>query len=409
MSDYEVSQIHVCRNCGSAHLQPYLTLPPMPLTDAFRKADQAGDDFMHPIMIFLCEECGLSQILHNVSVNKYYEDYRYTSAASKFFQTFMQNLATEVWRRWDLATGDPVIEIGSGDGAQLKCFQELGARVLGFEPSAVLTELSRQAGVPALKQLYVPGSETDVPTDMRPARVVLLTYTFDHLPEPTAFAKTVLPVLDPDRGLLVIEVHDLQKILDRHEFCLFEHEHSVYCTAGTLQAMLDRAGYALVEVGLVPEAQRRANSLLVVATPKGSRFAVQALPPLDRGPYSDLESCRQFGREIEVSIAKLQAYVADRRAKGLRVAGYGAGGRGVMTLAAMARPGEIAYVCDQNPSFHGYLTPGARVPVVSAARLTEDLVDEVVVFSFGYFQEIWDSLADFRAKGGKVISLLDLL
>lgn len=112
---------------------------------------------------------------------------------------------------------------------------------------------------------------------------------------------------------------------------------------------------------------------------------------------------------VGTSIAKLRAYVADRRGKGLRVAGYGAGGRGVMTLAAMAQPGEIAYVCDQNPSFHGYLTPGAHVPVVAPAKLIEDSVDEIVVFSFGYFQEIWDSLAEFRSIGGRVISLLDLL
>ncbi len=409
MSDYQVSQIQACRNCRSTHLQPYLTLPPMPLTDAFRKVDEKGGDFLYPIKIFLCEDCGLSQILHNVSVGKYYEDYRYTSAGSKFFQAFMRSLAAEVWRRWDLSPGDSVIEIGSGDGAQLQCFQELGARVLGFEPSAVLTEVSRQAGVPALKQLYTPGSEKDVPADMMPARVVLLTYTFDHLPDPTAFARTVLPVLDRDRGLLVIEVHDLQKILDRREFCLFEHEHSVYPTSATLQAMLDRSGFTLIEVGLLPEAERRANSLLVVATPKGSQFSVQALPPLDKGPYSTLDSCRHFGQEIETSIAKLRAYVADRRGKGLRVAGYGAGGRGVMTLAAMAQPGEIAYVCDQNPSFHGYLTPGAHVPVVAPAKLIEDSVDEIVVFSFGYFQEIWDSLAEFRSIGGRVISLLDLL
>lgn len=409
MIRYEVQTISRCRNCCSAQVSPFLTLPSMPLTDAFRAADDRGDEFLHPIEIFLCLDCGLSQIQHNVSVSKYYEDYRYTSAASGFVQRFMRDLAAEIWRKWGLRKGDSVIEIGSGDGAQLKCFQELGARVLGFEPSAVLTEASRKSGVPALKQLYTTGSEKDIPSDMVPANVVLLTYTFDHLQDPTSFARTVLPLIDRERGLLVIEVHDFEKILERREFCLFEHEHTIYPTAATLQDVLGRAGFDVIDIGVLPEKCRRANSLLVVATPKGAQFSAQAVPLLQKGRSSDLNACAEFGRGIEESMRRLRKFVEGRRARGVRIAGYGAGGRGVMTLAVMAKPGEVAYVCDLNQSFHGYFTPGAHVPVVPPSRLEEDPVDELVVFSFGYYQEILDSLGGFLARGGKVYSLLDLL
>jgi len=81
-----------------------------------------------------------------------------------------------------------------------------------------------------------------------------------------------------------------------------------------------------------------------------------------------------------------------------------------MTLAGMAaEPADFAYICDKNPGFHGYYTPGSHIPIHGPEHLLADPVDEVVVFSFGYFQEIHDELKDFRAHGGRLISLLDLL
>jgi hypothetical protein len=70
---------------------------------------------------------------------------------------------------------------------------------------------------------------------------------------------------------------------------------------------------------------------------------------------------------------------------------------------------DIAYVCDQNASFHGLYMPLSHVLVVGPERLLSDGVDEVIVFSFGYFAEIQQQLAEFRRRGGKLVSLLDIL
>jgi hypothetical protein len=109
------------------------------------------------------------------------------------------------------------------------------------------------------------------------------------------------------------------------------------------------------------------------------------------------------------SIERLKTYYATRRAAGVRLAGYGAGGRGVMTLAASATEKDFLFVCDQNPAFHGMLTPGAHIPVAPPDRINRADVDEVIVFSFGYIAEIREQYADFLAQGGQITSLKDLL
>ncbi|MEW6250687.1 MAG: class I SAM-dependent methyltransferase [Planctomycetota bacterium] len=398
-----------CRICSQAAPQRYLSLPPLPLTDAFLRGGQRGAEFLYPIDIYRCPACGVSQTLHDVDMRAYYREYAYTTSASAFTRQFMHELADAAWRQFGLRPGDAVLEVGSGDGAQLDCFARRGARVFGFEPSAPLVAESRRRGVPVAARLFDTGAEDDIPRDLLPVQLVLLCYTFDHLPEPMDFLAAVRRILDPRRGVLLIEVHDLARIVERREFCLFEHEHTIYCCAATLQGLLARAGLDVIEVGLLPEHGRRANSLVIGATPRGSELAARALPPLAPGPLTNPAACTAFGTAVRASIAKFQGWVRAQRAAGRRLAGYGAGGRGVMTLAACARPGDFEYLCDQNPSFHGLYTPASHVPVVPPEHALWHPVDDLVVFSFGYMDEIRRTLAALESRGGRLVSLLELL
>jgi hypothetical protein len=80
-----------------------------------------------------------------------------------------------------------------------------------------------------------------------------------------------------------------------------------------------------------------------------------------------------------------------------------------MTLAAAARPGDFAYVCDSNEAFHGHYTPAAKILVMPPRHVLQDPVDEIVVFSFGYMEEIRSNLASLGATSVQLTSLLDVL
>jgi len=409
VNNIKVNERKACRICGSGRLDRYLSLPSLPLTDEFLLSSDKDDSFQYPIDIFLCTDCGLSQTQHDVDMGQYYKDYSYTSGPSEFARNYMNKLADTVCRRWDVGVGSNVVEIGSGDGAQLSFFKARGAEVLGFEPSEQLAAQSRTAGIPVINRIFDKEAVKDIPDSMCPVQTMLLTYTFDHLPDPSQFLASVAPILDADKGVLIIEVHDLEKIFERREFCLFEHEHSVYPTASMMQRILSNAGFTLIEVGLLPESERRANSLVVVATPHGSGLAKEALKPLPREICLDAPACHTLGSSITQSIDRFRDYISEQRSGGRLLAGYGAGGRGVMTLAAVARPGEFEFVCDRNPAFHNRYTPMTGILVVPPEYLFEHHVDEVIVFSFGYMDEIKKFLTPYTQKGGKITSLLELI
>lgn len=409
--NYRIDHRRTCRICTSPRVKSFLRFDDMPFTDEFVASDRIGTEFRAQIEIFWCEECRTVQTQHDVEVSDYYRDYQYTVSASNFARQFMTQLAEATWQRFDLQAGDSVIEIGSGDGFQLACFQKLGARVLGYEPSDDLTRMSLDAGVPVVKCLFHAGTTGEIPQEMRPAQVVLLTYTFDHLPEPLPFLHAVRDVLDPDRGVLLIEVHDLAKIMQRRETCLFEHEHSIYLTAKTMDALLARAGFRLLTTMLLPEERRRGNSLLIAAALAESRHQPDvSIDMAVLNPYDQWQVYAQFGGEVQNAYANMRAYVHSQIIAGKSLAGYGAGGRGVMTLAmAGLTHHEIAYLCDRNSSFHGLYTPGSHIPVVPPEQLVRDPVDELIVFSFGYLDEIRQQQSEFVARGGQITSMLELL
>jgi SAM-dependent methyltransferase len=321
----------------------------------------------------------------------------------------MRRLAEEIWHKYELRPGDTVVEVGSSDGTQLSFFSELGADVLGFELSTPLAQAAREKGIQVIQKEFGPNSDVHIPPAHLPVQVVVTTYTFDHMPDPLGFLQSVKNVLDPERGVLVIEVHDLDMIIQRREFCLFAHEHPGYYSADTMKMVMLRAGFELIETDLIPERERRGNSLLVVATLAGSQWASHALTAAEGSPAQAPTRYIDFGSAVQNSLERLRAFTRTKREAGLRIAGYGTGGRGVMTLAAMARPQDFAYVCDKNPGFHGLYTAGTHIPIHSPDRLLTDPVDEVIVFSFGYFNEIAEELKEFTDRGGRLTSLLDIL
>src|SRR5205823_1777221 len=143
-----------CRICGGRDLRRFFRHDAAPFTDEFVRAETAGSEFLAPVEVYWCAGCTTAQTLHDVEVGEYYRGYNYTVSTSAFALRFMERLAQVSWERFGLRPGDTVLEVGSGDGAQLLAYKELGARVVGYEPSDLLTRASREAGIPVIQTLF---------------------------------------------------------------------------------------------------------------------------------------------------------------------------------------------------------------------------------------------------------------
>jgi SAM-dependent methyltransferase len=389
-----------CRLCAAGLEKRICSLPSMPLTDKFVPIDKKPAEFIRDIDIYQCHLCGLVQNPLDFDHEGYYETYEYSSGHSEFTRNFMRSYASVVCEAFSRINGHPpraVLEIGSGDGEQLKAFQQIGlAELLGVEPSEALTRQSENAGVPAYKGLFSFDMIRELPH--RNFDICLSSYTLDHVRNPADYLRAASELLVPG-GVLAFEVHDLSRIAERAEWCLFEHEHTIYMDADMARLMVRRNGFEVYAVNPLPETAVRANSLIVIAHKTEALSPESALPTFE---YDGLQ------KRIETIVKKIDSWI-DSIPQGNQLVGYGAGGRGVMTLAALGNASRFETLFDSNHSSGRYCAPKTHVEISGLDRLTAYCDAWCLVFSFGYFSEIKKTLQTAGFRSDRIVSLGDFL
>ncbi|NQT93888.1 MAG: methyltransferase domain-containing protein [Lentisphaerae bacterium] len=400
-----------CRLCGSGDLRCFLHFDQIPLFDEVVAEQDRGSEFSAPMDVYWCGGCQSVQTRHDVNVGDYYSDYQYVASSSPFIQRFMRRLAEVASFRFGLKHGDRAIEIGAADGYFLACLEDLGVEAMGFEPAANLCKLADDRAVRVVPELFTADTVSRLPVQFRCAQLVVLLHTFDHLQDPVPFLESVREVLDPVRGVLILEVHDLADIVRNRETSLFGHEHATYLHSGSMRRLLQRCGFDMVSAEILPRNERRGSSMLIAAARSGNNH-FPSLSPIHRDAecLDQWATFQTFSQDVRVGIDNLRRHVKRQVATGKRVAGYGAWGRGLTTLAmADLTSNDLVYVCDRNEALTGLYTPVSGIRIVSPEVLLTEPADEVIVFCHGYIEEIRESLRTFTARGAEVTSVLDLL
>jgi SAM-dependent methyltransferase len=391
---------YVCRVCGFILSTPVVLLEQMPLTDDFINiANILRKEYIKDIQIFECEKCGLVQNPGDFDHENYYHDYQYSSGRSAFVKNFMRSYAEVIFENYkQLNNTRPrsVLEIGSGDGEQLKQFKILSVpRLLGIEPSDYLAKIARASGIPTQIDLFGAHSKVKL---LETFDVCLSSYTLDHVRSPIAYLQTAHDLLS-DGGLLAFEVHDLNKIVDRTEYCLFEHEHTIYLTPETAVNLVQSQGFDVTAINPLPSNEVRGNSLVVIAR-KLARSAEATEAKL--GFINP--RLHNINNRIKNTIARLELWI-DSLSSTANLVGFGAGGRGVMTLGALKNSRRFVALFDSNQESEKYLSPKTRIPIVGPDGWSKFSESYCLVFSYGYFIEIKKQLLEKGFNSNKIFSL----
>lgn len=386
MKEIKQTRISNCRICDANNFQEVILLLQMPLTDEFISKERIGKEFLADIHIAVCNSCGCTQNINDIDMREYYLDYTYSVHSSNIANLFMRTLSERVKTNYfSLRKNPKVIEIGSGTGEQLLEFKKLGFNVLGVEPSIKLAYYANSIGVKTLAVFFDENTKEFAELAFRKADIVVASYTFDHLPRPVEVLKNIHHILN-DNGILVIEVHNLELIRQRNEYCLFEHEHYTYLNEQTMTYLLNQNNFEVLTFDLLSENEKRANSLLVVAR-KTDKIVTCAINVSD-----EIEKTKNFNSEIKKSIERIDQWLLKN--KYFKIVAYGAGGRGIMTIAALNHQEIIKYIVDKNPKARNIFAPKSHLPVYSIDELENNRADKILIFSFGYYNEIVSELCE---------------
>lgn len=392
----------ICRACGCAPLTSMVLLENMPLTDDFISIENPDrKEYLKDIRIFECQHCGLVQNPADFDHEGYYQDYQYSSGHSAFVQNFMRRYAEvvcDVYEQFHHKRPTAVLEIGSGDGEQLKQFKSLSVpRVLGIEPSEYLAQVASESGIPTQVDLF--GAHTkDKLTET--FDVCLSSYTLDHVRSPTEYLQTAYALLN-DGGILTFEVHNLEKIIQRTEYCLFEHEHTIYLTPDTATNLIRSQGFEVISINPLPSDEVRGNSLIVIAKKIAMHLNTHVSNQQLHNPL-----LHNLDGRIKTTVVRIDTWINSLPITADLV-GFGAGGRGVMTLAALNNSKRFKALFDSNYDSNRYLTPKTRIPINGTDSWKTFADAYCLIFSFGYFKEIKNQLIENGFSIDKIFSLED--
>jgi hypothetical protein len=409
--NYSVVKRKNCRLCKSEGLSKVMHFDKVPFFDEVVTKGMRGKEFSYPMEIYFCNSCFSIQTQHDVNLVQYYKDYQYVSSNSIFVNNYLNEFIKYCQKSLGLKKGDKVIEIGAADGYLLSLFGAAGADTLGFEAAENLCILAKSKNVNMINALFTKETLNLIPDDFKKVQFLVLLHTFDHLYDPAPFLDTVCEVLDPEAGILLLEVHDLMDIYTKRETALFGHEHATYLHYSSMKRLLENHGLRIIDFNFLDKKICRGSSMLIAATPSGSKVkGSRDLSSYENSELDSLDTFVNFQGTVNASFNELRKYIEYGKKEGKKFVGYGGWGRGVTTLAmAKLDKNHLEFVVDGNKNLHGCYTPVTGFLINSPSEVKRELIDEVIVFNYAYISEISECLDAFIKEGGKVTSVIDLL
>lgn len=393
MTIEHAKELTECLCCGSKNITMTLDLGTQPMANSFLDSEEQ-EELIFPLKLNLCRDCFHLQLSHAVDPDLLFRNYLYVSGTSQTLKDYFDwfaNLAVDYYQ----GTPKTVLDIACNDGTQLDSFKRAGFTTYGIDPATNLHPISsanHEVVLDYFTDEYVEHYKS------KNLDIINAQNVFAHNSYPLEFLKQCKEIMH-DNTVLFIQTSQANMV-ENNEFDTIYHEHLSFFCANSMNELAKRAGLYLIDVAKTPI---HGTSYLFVfsKTPRDNKVEDILLAERNQGlqtPATYIE----YARKAEQVVVDLKNTIAEYRAAGYVIAGYGAAAKG-MTLVNFGDI-HLDFIIDDNPLKQGKFTPGTHDPVVSIDVLKEceDLKVAFIPLAWNFFTEIKTRIKAVRDKEGDV-------
>jgi len=120
--------------------------------------------------------------------------------------------------------------------------------------------------------------------------------------------------------------------------------------------------------------------------------------------FLTLERYRGFAEQVKATKRRLLSFLIDAKARGKKVVGYGAPGKGNTLLNYCGiRTDFLDFTVDANPYKQGKFTPGTRIPILAPDAIRDARPDYVLILPWNLREEISRQASYIEQWGGRFV------
>jgi SAM-dependent methyltransferase len=353
-------------------------MDPMPLAGMFcATVQEALAAPVFPLTWVHCSECGVVQVLEDISDASLFAKYNYASSTVPGLVRHFASYADFLAIRYADNPNIRFLEIGCNDGVLLNKLPATW-QLLGFDPSDVAALAAKQNS--GYRLFPIPFSEANVKGKGLEDSVDVISGSncLAHISDLRDVFEGVWSALRFG-GHFWVEVHDLDELVRGGQWDTIYHEHKVEWSERSLVNCLVPLGFDHKETQRTP--MHGGALRILFQKVKQSKMVGKERRTIEPGLKS-LELAYRKRYETPAAAQLLSALE-----KGDRIAAYGAAGRANVYLNQMPQL-KFDYIVDESPLRMNKFIPKVATPIVSPSSLTTKPATACLVTAWNYREDI---------------------
>lgn len=395
-----------CRNCKKKNLKKSFSLGNLSYSGKFAKNKQINIPKNY-LSLLLCQSCGLVQLDRNFDPKYMYsDDYGYRSGINKTMRDHLISVTKDLAKRSNLKSLDMVMDIASNDATLLNSYKIKKLIKVGVDP--ILSKFSKEyKKIDHKINNFFSYSLIDKLKLKKKFTLITAISMFYDLKDPNKFLKDVEKVLDPKKGIFLLEQADLFSIIKKNMFDTICHEHLEYYSYEVINQMLKKNNLRIID------AKRNSingGSIRFYITSKKSIYKINTKEinkiknQEKKLKLNKITTYQKFFRKIFLQKKKLLFLLKKIKKNNNTICGYGASTKGNILLQFFGIDNYfLDHISDRNKEKDNCYTPGTKIKIITEKKSRNFRPDYYLVLPWHFKNEILEREKNIIKKGTKFI------